>query len=161
MPARISYADEYAAAFTASMDYERKANAARQFYSEFPQDDRDILSGILDRVWDRASRVKYITESNPGWFVSKDKLQCPEGGNALYFNWLVAITDEDGNTFERNFHVTVMMEKRIGQTLDAAKNDLLIQVRDKYFAGKTLPVVGSSIHDMRLTNVKCLAGGEG
>jgi hypothetical protein len=161
MANRRSWQIEHAEAFTIAMATENYDSGWRKFRREFSYDTRDALIPIFDRAWDRASRVKYLTRTNKGQFLNKDRLGCPEGGNQLFYNFRVGFTDPDGNRFDHFINVSAPVMRRIGQNLEVAFSEVLQTLRDShYFTGKNLEYVQSHVTDLELTNVKCLTGGD-
>jgi hypothetical protein len=161
MPTRISYAEEYSAAFSFSMRNGYLSKVVKAMNKEFPDLGETRTEKISASAFARAGRVKYMTESNPGWFLNKDKINCPDGGNYLYFNWQVTFKDDSDNVFERNITNVIEMEIRIGQNIDSSMVKVLQRLKDKYFNDLDLAQIRGQIIDARIVNVKCLTGGEG
>jgi hypothetical protein len=142
----------------ASSSFEQGWRAFRRANSSYP---RDELKPIYDGIYDRSQRVAYMEDSNQGYFISRTRLQCPEGGNALFYTVLVQYADASGNVREHYFHTAVDMQRRIGQTNDSARDDIARQIRDRYrdqFPSVEDAMASITAYEMR--QVKCLVGGD-
>lgn len=160
MPSGDSAADLYANAFDIARQTDNYGSGFRKFRRENSSYPRDELTKVWDRVFDRAQRVRYMEDTNPGQFLSKTRLGCPEGGNVLFYSFLVSFNDENGNQHEQYYHVHVFMEKRIGDTNQEAMNEMIIQLRDRYFTGGALSDVKHQISGVQMRQVKCMTGGD-
>lgn len=127
---------------------------ATRFYN--PWMDKGELFAIYNKAYVRAMRVHYMEDSNQGWFLSKDRLGCPDGGNYLTFNYSVDFTDQDGNARSLWQNITIPMENRIGDNNNSAQGELIDWLTDKYFQGQTFNQVKAHITGIHLTNVRCL-----
>ncbi len=161
MARRVQRDQIYADAFTFARNtssFEYGWRKLRQAYSSY---DRDSLKDIYDKVWDRAQRVRYMEDSNQGWFLSRSKVDCPESGNRLFYTFQVTFRDEDGNQHEQYKHVNIPIEQRIGQSNQAAVTEMIEQLASStYFRGWEFNAIKANITNISMVQVKCLTGGD-
>lgn len=141
----------------ASKSYPSGIKAFYQSHSSYP---RSELREVWDKVYERSQRVAYMEDSNQSYFISKSKLGCPEGGNILFYTFMITFSDDNGNQHEQHYHVKVPIERQIGQTNQEAFNELVIQLRDRYFTGMALDEVQTKITSNKMKQVKCMTGGD-
>ena len=159
MAARNDPVTIFQQAFNVARRVQTFAGGLRSFRRENPEIEAREARAIFTTAWERAGRVKYLEDSNQGWYINKRNMNCPERGKWFRYTFRVVFTDNDGNQFDQHFHVSTRIRDRIGQTNRDALKELEIQLMSEYYGLTKGESMENHVINIHMVNVVCLTGG--